>query len=77
MLYGIHLRNSHLYLRRLAATPLFHVLLNSCKFLFREFPFESTKSIVLCQGLVMVSSAGIGIAAFKAFTSDHKPAKYS
>ena len=38
-----------------------------------SFPFSpSTKSIVFCQGLVTVSSAGIEIAPFKAFTSDHK-----
>ena len=39
-----------------------------------SFPFNpSTKSIVFYQGLVIVSSAVIEIAALNAFTSDHKP----
>ena len=40
---------------------------------FRSFLLSpSTKSIVFCQGLVTVFSAGIETAYFNAFASDHK-----
>ena len=51
VLYGIHLRNSHLYrLGRLAA-PLFHVLLDSCK-------FEICKQLV--QGIARSNHSTLG-----------------